>query len=373
MSPEIAGTLLLLASLVGAHFASLILHELGHLACAYAIGWRPLSMFIGHGKSWAKLQLGDLRISLGSHFMSGSVRAVATAPAFFRTKILLFAAAGPVVTGLVAVVLFWWVADSNHLVHFPALMPAAVIGLALQGLILLMTLIPRTIHLDGEPTATDGLLMWRAISWKKEDAEMLCFGHLLSQVTWLRRHGQEDDARKLIGEWKGLSTRTKREIQVFKIRWLLEEELETAALAEWDRLLLIDESDAAARASLLDALACVPLFAEFPILLPRSLSAIEEAIELCPDCITLRGTLGSLLVEVGRVEEGAHWLRKVMLESESTNDVAICAYYLALVEFKSGAKEEAKRQYDNAKAKYPACVAATHVGKSMSSPTGGLI
>ena len=109
--------------------------------------------------------------------------------------------------------------------------------------------------------------------------------------------------------------------------------------------------------------------AEFPELLPRALTAIEKAIELAPGSITLQGTKGSLLIELGRVDEGEALLQKVAAESESENDLAYCAHYLAVARLLKGERAEGARLFLEARIRYPKFHGAQRLEKRLLAET----
>lgn len=60
------------------------------------------------------------------------------------------------------------------------------------------------------------------------------------------------------------------------------------------------------------------------------------ALEVQPEVNTLKGTRGSILIEMGRVGEGVAMLEEVFRDADTTTDKAICAFYLALASLQKG-------------------------------------
>jgi predicted Zn-dependent protease len=98
------------------------------------------------------------------------------------------------------------------------------------------------------------------------------------------------------------------------------------------------------------------------------LAAIERAISIDPQQITLSGTRGSLLIEKNEIETGERILKEVQANSLSEMDQAICAYYLALAQKKKGNGEEALRQFRAAQARYPQCIVAPRIEGMIFAP-----
>ena len=87
---------------------------------------------------------------------------------------------------------------------------------------------------------------------------------------------------------------------------------------------------------------------------PEAERWIRRALELQPANLTLRGTLGSLLVELEQWDEGERVLREVYANSEGDVDRGICSFYLALVARQRGDLRNAARLAKRARTIYPA-------------------
>jgi Tfp pilus assembly protein PilF len=91
----------------------------------------------------------------------------------------------------------------------------------------------------------------------------------------------------------------------------------------------------------LDSFACVPLYYHSPELLPLADECSKRALELSPSELTLKGTRGGVLVELGRIAEGTALLQECLEQSRSANDQAISASFLALAALREGNRERA--------------------------------
>ena len=65
-------------------------------------------------------------------------------------------------------------------------------------------------------------------------------------------------------------------------------------------------------------------------------------LERLPDKITLCGTWGAILFELGRCEEALPILREVLASTLSDNDRGIAAFYLALDALRCGRTRETR-------------------------------
>jgi uncharacterized protein HemY len=87
----------------------------------------------------------------------------------------------------------------------------------------------------------------------------------------------------------------------------------------------------ASKLVLLDGIACEILYRERRDFLPSAESWARTALALSPTELSLKGTLGSILVELGRHDEAEPLLRETYEQSVSPTDQRICAFYLAVI------------------------------------------
>lgn len=93
---------------------------------------------------------------------------------------------------------------------------------------------------------------------------------------------------------------------------------------------------------LLDWLATGFLSREPSANLPQAEVWARQALALDPSALTLKGTLGSVLVEQGKFAEGEPYLRECFERSPALNDQGIAAFYLACVEANQGNLPQAR-------------------------------
>jgi tetratricopeptide (TPR) repeat protein len=101
-------------------------------------------------------------------------------------------------------------------------------------------------------------------------------------------------------------------------------------------------------AELLDQLSCIALYYGRTDLLPEADAWSNEALWYAPDAITLKGTRGSILIELGRIDEGMVMLREVTKRSECKIDQTIGSAYLAKAYAAKGDFTEAQRWIEKA-------------------------
>jgi tetratricopeptide (TPR) repeat protein len=104
---------------------------------------------------------------------------------------------------------------------------------------------------------------------------------------------------------------------------------------------------------LLDSLACLPFMQGLRNCLGVADGWSEQALQIQPQNLSLRGTRGSLLVEQGRFEEAEALLKEVYDQSEAEIDQGVSALYLALIAKQRGDTRTACRLAKRAKQNFP--------------------
>jgi tetratricopeptide (TPR) repeat protein len=103
---------------------------------------------------------------------------------------------------------------------------------------------------------------------------------------------------------------------------------------------------------LLDVLSCLPIMEGITSYLPEAVKWCDQALQLQPENITLKGTQGSLLVEQGKTLEAEPLLREVFDKSEDDTNKGISAFYLAMCAKQSGDMPRALKWAKRAKKLY---------------------
>jgi len=117
--------------------------------------------------------------------------------------------------------------------------------------------------------------------------------------------------------------------------------------------LLASPASTVEKLMVLDQLACLPIMNGLKRYTVEAERWIRRALEMQPANLTLRGTLGSLLVELERWDEAEPVLREVYETSENDVDRGICSFYLALVARHRGDFRSAVRLAKRARTIYP--------------------
>ena len=298
--------------------------------------------------------------------MGSFVHAVPNSPVGFRVKWLFYALAGPAMTAgtiwglweLLQFVLRW--------AHTPDWIPIAIGTLMLmQAGIFIGTVFPQLENVDGLATPNDGMQVFQSITVSAKAIAGHYIDHQFFNAYIYLERGDQERARELLENVCRDRSMDPMERYMAWIHLLLQKGLRdeanlamTLAVDNWQTL-------GETRGAVLDSLACLPLFYGYDELKAQAMNYIDEAILEEPETITFKGTKGSLLVESGRSEEGLKLLNEVLKHTKSTNDMAICSYYIALAHSGLGDFEKGFKLLKEASIKYPECIVRSRVAKSL--------
>jgi predicted Zn-dependent protease len=93
----------------------------------------------------------------------------------------------------------------------------------------------------------------------------------------------------------------------------------------------------------LDGFASYILYQSSTAHFARAEKIARMALKIAPDPLTLKGTLGSLLVEQGNYVEGEALLKECLQQSQAPIDQAISSFYLGMIKLRTGDAKEGQR------------------------------
>ena len=368
--------------------ATFLLHELGHLGVAALFGFDLQKLQVGTGPRLAGIRLGALHVEWHAWLGGGFVLTADHRERGWRWRHWLYVAGGPAATLAGCAALAGWLRHRHpDALSWEALdgmaepVAAALLGYGL--LFLLGNLIPKWARVGTVRARTDGYKLLHALRYSTETVRLLVI------TTWLR--GVEflwDDGRRALA-WESLRELLARHAAepalaaaegyylaagddhagaaVSYGRWLqsglLDEPVRVVLVArQVSALSHAHDPEAARRCAadalrevspghrvrLLDALATEVLGNKQHALLPEADAWSQEALALEPDTITLKGTRGAVLVELGRPDEGEALLREVWSRSASEVDAAISAFYLGVAAKRRQDVRESRRWFRRA-------------------------
>jgi hypothetical protein len=97
------------------------------------------------------------------------------------------------------------------------------------------------------------------------------------------------------------------------------------------------------RLMMLDGLASYILYQSSAARFGRAEKLARMGLEIAPGKLTLKGTIGSLLVEQGHYAEGEALLNECLQQSQTLIDRAISSFYLGMIKVRTGKTREGKR------------------------------
>lgn len=359
---------LVLVLFVGAcgvvYYFSVIVHELGHLAAAWLVGWDPQTLCIGHGKRRTVFSIGSVDFQLGSRLSGGMVIACARDVAGFRIKQFVFVLGGLLASASLATLFYVGARVGEYHPLIGNSHGWLWLAVWFECWLLAANLWPYTINFAGERVPSDGLSLWQTFWLKKGDIPAILLGHAIHRSTRLVEKGLISEAREELRRGAAnAETGLGSELNgtVYLVNLLLTADRDSEAEAECARILNEHPVGSRCRVEVLDMLAGIPVFFGRKEFIPQALEIIDVAIAEEPDKITLKGTKGSLLIDHGAVEEGVRFLEGVLAASDSENDQAISTWYLALAYQKLGRAKEAQQVLARAKRMYSSCVIARRI------------
>ena len=375
----------------------ILLHELGHCAAGTLLGLEPARLRVGGGRLWASWQTRNgFRWEWGRRPAGGFMEMLHRDERGFRWRQFGFVAGGPLMDAALFATLQLVILPLCRGFLLPPALGALDAGvicrglLFVQGAFLFGNLMPQIFFFDGRWLHTDGWWLFRVLFFPTEKVREAVLAHLCAHLDLLWRSGRraqafeeiaatalrypEHAAALLVSEALWHQETKDPDAQARCVEHALVESRASpadkagqvwssyaAALAARDDLdgarsacaaVLAQRADdpPGERATLLDAFACLPLLhTGTRALLPDAAAWGQEALALAPDTITVRGTWGALLVELGREAEGAEILRDVLARTESDLDRGIAAFYLALVAHRQGDRREMRKQRETAR------------------------
>ena len=347
--------LLRLAALGGGYFVGIwvgvIFHELGHVIGSMLTRMRVFHVSFG-GKNRVKWRLGRTNISLDWHPLPGFVSSYPSTLSFYRFRMLICVLAGPVATFIYEALLIWWMFCAD-IPQSPT--EAAILRgfLYANSVLTISVMIPGMVKIPAGEIASDALQTWHLLTKPLPSPET----HQLTFRTFekLYRIGSYYDVSR--GRAKAPKHgRTPLENLPLQEQGLCLSMLLT--LEEWAQIREISERiladatiprDAPIRCQASDSYASSSLYEPDAVTALRAVEILEASIKDFPESVTLKGTLGGLLFEMGRIDEAEQTLNEVIANSTAAIDQGISSAYLARIAQSRGLDEKAREYADAAK------------------------
>ena len=331
---------------------NVIPHELGHALVALCLGMRLFTVCFG-----ARGRILFVRQVLGYDFvfhavpLGGYVLCTPRQLCFARLRYFLTVLAGPLTNGLLIIIawhLLARVSSNNMSFHILAgFVDGNVFTLAL-------CLFPRKCRINHERVPNDGLLALTIPFMSRKSLEA---GHSLT-FYYEAMESLERDNLARAEHWleKGVAEYPGNLWALVARASMLSHQHEFAEARElYIGALSQPESTKDFQAYLWNNVAWMDLMIATPPLLEEADQFSRQALEEIPWLSYAKGTRGSVLIELGRIDEGVPLVEQAFRENDKPRDKALNACYLAVAMIRRGDTSEGCQYIEEAKRRDRTC------------------
>lgn len=356
----------------------LLLHELAHALGAHLVGWRVLGISLGLGQTQWRFHFLGLPVELNGMPVCGVTWILPTGLRRYRLKWLLITFAGPAVHVAIVMALGIWIwRDYEHRRMMPNAPPLGTFlmlgvwlftGLNLTFLVCCLTPIQMTAIYQGNVlrVPSDGLRLLTIPFMTRSALEEECESGLAQAGNAFLQHQDFESARDRFT--RGLAIRSSSVANRFGLGFVHYHLKDYHACRElWLQLLREPAIPDSFRSTLYCNIAWVDLLIGGDLLLKEADAFSESAAGAEPGRPEILGTRGSVLIELGRPEEGLPLVQRALDHNQVPFLKALNACYLALGEIKRGDRERGKYYRDLACQLDPACVLLDRVDKELKA------
>lgn len=333
---------------------SILLHELGHVATAWALGMRTFGVQVGTGKIAFRKEWRGIVWEMRWVPFLGLASCGHTTRKWLRTKHMLMIAAGPAVTFaqfLCGVYFFDLGTGSSGDGFLPGREAFSMLGFIVvvwPAVTLLENLWPRKSLPYAVSVGSDGWQLMRTPFLKEAEIEETLVSTYVQEARFAAAGGTVEGALKCL----------ELGLERYPSHWLLHMNCAACYLAQYKHSEAIAHFSKALeslslplsmRTRVLDQLACIPLYSRETEFLKDADEWSLRALEIEPSSLTLKATRGAILVDLGRLQQGRALLEETFTGSTSDNDKYVCACFLALAASKEGEATKAAKLVETAR------------------------
>lgn len=352
----IAGALLLNAEAI--LFFTLLCtigHETGHFLAGRLTGHRVFRIEIGSGQVVFESISDKLRWTFCRFPFGGRVYGCLPSAEFYRVRSSIFTIGGPLANIVFLIAGAKMLAWDNYFQSepFSGFIPVKMLLLT-NGVMLAVSIWPREFDTNRGKIANDSLLLWR--TWFKKNVavgEMPTYFYFYeaSECVYRQRYG---DAQKWVE--KGLERFPGNfNLEYLRASIFSNKSLHLEACRSYSILLGKWTKDPELRALFLNNLAWSFLLSGVPDLLRKAEHCSALAIQLKPAQVYYEGTRGSVLVELGKYEEGVKLLQAALKKHTDRSAQAFNLCFWGLAEIRQGNSRGAADYFRLARKFNPDC------------------
>lgn len=326
-------------------WASVAWHEFGHIVGSWLTGSRIFEVSIGSDKRW-QLWLFGTCWNFSLYPNGGYVITLPKTPHHYRLRQFIVLALGPLFSLSYLGFLVWRLNQTGPTYGRLDLAYNVVLILFMLELRSLTNLWPAPAKVAGINTGNDTLQIGWLFTKPMPTPNALACQNAYTEASYLIAQGKLELARvweRKLAEIPADDLPIKEQHTLSAYFVGLEEWEPACRIAE--RVLAAPEiaNDDPMRWEAADTFASAVLYGEDREAMPRAIELLEKIIAEFPSIITLKGTLGGLLFELGRIDEAEKTLREVIAESTAAIDQGISSAYLARIAEQRGSTEEARK------------------------------
>lgn len=365
----IAAVVVLGLALAALCWMGLFIHELGHAVPAWLCRFRIFEFRIGSGRPAFVRRLGPTQICLAPLPSGGLITYLPLHTRWYRLRSIAGLCGGPlanVATGAAAL----WLAHHSAPASRYQLLEFLLTGLGyISGGLALASLLPYYTTLFGRRFPTDGLQILQLLFTRQDPSQAVHFCYLREGLSlyevnlpqkaarWLRRalrHSQVRAEHPVASTCALILAEAGHVDEAHQIlSGMLESTFSSPVSVQW--------RDTA------DVLGSLPIYFKRPDLLLEAKQVLQTAVADFPSHITLRGTLGGVLFELGETEEAEPMLEEVLATSDAAIDRSLAAAYLAHIWNERGCIDRAKEHAEKALKEIPASGGARNLVQRLVS------
>jgi hypothetical protein len=337
----LGGFAVLLAILYLFHWIAILVHELGHLCAGWLMGLYLVEVRIGDGPKLCTFRIGGIDWHFFAVPYAGWVAGFPKSANHYRIRQLIFILGGPLASLILAVSVFALTFPGAFgLGTSPEMNLVTWVLTYVAILEVVWSLWPRKVRLYGMETGSDGFLLWQ-LRYAAAPVNAIAVGlHWRASQALLSR--RKEEAITLARQAVNLPNLPDRFSSEILLAYVLCESGEyTEAEGIYRRLTETVKEENRRFVEVVDSFASMTLYHNLSQLYPECESLLRRAIARWPEEKTLKGTLGSILIEQRRDEEGGMLIKELYELCTGPTDLGISAAYLSVLEAREGNHEQA--------------------------------
>jgi tetratricopeptide (TPR) repeat protein len=348
------------------YLLAICLHELGHAVAGVLMKGEVLSITLGRSPfpegAHYDFKFFGWPCQIYAPPYAGSVQMAFLSNAHFRTRVCLMIAAGPLVT-LIASLPGLFLLEQHDISNWAALVLS---WSAINAYLFLHAAIPYEGTKRGKKITNDGMQFLRTLALKDDEVlQKVMQNKLTRDYQAMAKTLSKCSADELISKYK--STLPPLPVLIALLDKLSEQDDPRFHEYLW-KLLSHPDAPETFCSKIIDIYFTKQL-AKAPPANQELAERLSVRLLQLNDCLSTRGTRGSVLIDLGRIEEGKAMLKDVLIKTTSTIDKSYANIFLALAEKQEGNLTLAREYAEKAAKIDPDCPALKRVSDLLSSST----